>query len=345
MFLTDRQQAVSVFPTDLIHIVKTTDQSQNPAGSSFKANISQIFELTAGCCLTAGTFNNGTITFINSSGSTAFTVPNIIFTGGSGNCINNLYVNNIWPCTTNINVQPQSQGKVFFGAMSGANGFTVDLVTNTSPATRLGLNTNTPQFTFDFYSYDGRSRFYYDDTSIANLHQISLSGDPSLISVYGAATQGSIILSLNAVGTTNSSYQKVGAPGETSLFSSTNARGLNIISQKNDGNPQPDYIRFYAGTSVSGASYQPHIHIQGSGATTGFMGIGQGNVNPTSLIDISGVTGYDQLRLRTAYVPTSSADINGNNGNICWGVDGGDYYIYVKTSVGWRRGQLTGPWS
>ena len=35
MFLTDRQQAISVNPTDLIHIVKTGDTSQgNPAGSS-----------------------------------------------------------------------------------------------------------------------------------------------------------------------------------------------------------------------------------------------------------------------------------------------------------------------
>ncbi len=64
MFLTDRQQAVSVLPTDLIHIVKTGDTSQgNPAGSSYKAEINQIFELTAGCCLSSATFNQGTITF------------------------------------------------------------------------------------------------------------------------------------------------------------------------------------------------------------------------------------------------------------------------------------------
>ena len=68
MFLTQRQQASSVNPTDWIHIVNTASTITNPAGDSFKAQISQIFALSSNCCLTGGTFSNGTITFNNAAG-------------------------------------------------------------------------------------------------------------------------------------------------------------------------------------------------------------------------------------------------------------------------------------
>ncbi len=88
------------------------------------------------------------------------------------------------------------------------------------------------------------------------------------------------------------------------------------------------------------ANYQPHVHIQGSGATRGYMGIGQGNTSPTSLVDISGTTGYDQLRLRTDFAPPTANNPNGNVGDICWGIDGGVPYIYLRTAGGWVRGSL-----
>lgn len=345
MYLTDRTQVANVDPTDFIHIVNTASTVTNPAGDSFKAQISQIFDLTSDCCLTGATFLNGTLTFQNSSGSNSFSVGGLSFTGGSGNCITDLYVTNIYPCTNNIVVQPISQGKVFFGALSGASGFTVDLVTESTSATRLGLNTNTPQFTFDFFSYDRRSRFYYDDKNAEhpNLHQITFSGLSSLSLAVGPFSDGGstgLNISLRGSGST---YGNIGDFGDTCLYSTTNAKGLNIISQTPETifPQQPDYIRFYAGTSVSGASYQPHIHIQGTGTTRGYMGVGQGNVNPTSLVDISGSTGYSQLRLRTSYIPTSTSDANGEVGNICWGPD----YIYVKTSTGWKRTTIGGTWS
>lgn len=345
MYLTDRTQVANVDPTDFIHIVNTASTVTNPAGDSFKAQISQIFNLTSNCCLTGGTYLNGVLSFQNQSGSNAFSVPGLAFTGGSGNCITDLYVTNVYPCTNNIVVQPQSQGKVFFGALSGASGFTVDLVTESSASsTRLGLNTNTPQYTFDFISYDRRSRFYYDDkgTEHPSLQKIVFSGLSSLALAMGPFSDGgSTGLNISVRGGT-STYGKIGDFGETCLYSTTNAKGLNIISQTPElaFPQQPDYIRFYAGTSVSGASYQPHIHIQGTGTTRGFMGIGQGNVNPTSLVDISGSTGYSQLRLRISYTPTSTADSNGNIGDICWGAD----YIYVKTSAGWKRTTIGGTW-
>lgn len=69
--------------------------------------------------------------------------------------------------------------------------------------------------------------------------------------------------------------------------------------------------------------------------STGLIGIN--NSSPSSNIDIIGINGYSQFRLRTQYTPTSSADANGNEGDIA--VD--DNYIYYKTSTGWKRSALT----
>lgn len=65
--------------------------------------------------------------------------------------------------------------------------------------------------------------------------------------------------------------------------------------------------------------------------------IGVNGITPTSFLDASGATGYDQLRLRTSYTPTSSSDTNGNTGDISW--DSG--FIYVKTGSGWKRAALS----
>lgn len=65
--------------------------------------------------------------------------------------------------------------------------------------------------------------------------------------------------------------------------------------------------------------------------------LGVGNAAPTARGDFSSSTGYNQLRLRTAYTPTSSADTNGNTGDVSWDAN----YIYIKTAAGWKRSALT----
>jgi len=60
---------------------------------------------------------------------------------------------------------------------------------------------------------------------------------------------------------------------------------------------------------------------------------------PTATLDVTGTTGYNQLRVRTAFTPVGTADSNGNTGDIAWDDD----YVYVKTSTGWKRAAL-GTW-
>lgn len=61
-----------------------------------------------------------------------------------------------------------------------------------------------------------------------------------------------------------------------------------------------------------------------------------GSTNNSSKVDITGTTGYNQLRLRNSYTPTGTSDINGSTGDVSWD----DNYFYVKTSQGWKRTNL-----
>jgi hypothetical protein len=60
---------------------------------------------------------------------------------------------------------------------------------------------------------------------------------------------------------------------------------------------------------------------------------------PTARLDVNGATGYNQVRMRTSYTPTSTADANGNVGDMAWDAS----YVYVKTAAGWKRAAL-GTW-
>jgi len=65
--------------------------------------------------------------------------------------------------------------------------------------------------------------------------------------------------------------------------------------------------------------------------------VGVNTDTPTANLDVAGTTGYNQLRMRTSYTPTSSADANGNVGDMAWDAN----YVYVKTAGGWKRSALS----
>jgi hypothetical protein len=113
--LTSRTLATGASLNDLIHIVITGDTSQSIDGSSYKATLSQLVPLFGGSpdvYLTGGTAvsSGGTITFTNTTGGT-FTVSGLTtpFSGGSGNCINELYVTNVHACIDEITVHNRVQ--------------------------------------------------------------------------------------------------------------------------------------------------------------------------------------------------------------------------------------------
>jgi parallel beta-helix repeat protein len=65
--------------------------------------------------------------------------------------------------------------------------------------------------------------------------------------------------------------------------------------------------------------------------------VGIGTLEPTAKLHIQGLTGYNQLRLATSYTPTGTNDGAGYVGDFAWD----DNYLYIKTSVGWKRAALS----
>lgn len=134
--------------------------------------------------------------------------------------------------------------------------------------------------------------------------------------------------------------------------------GLNVISTNTD---RLAYMRLavtYSGNiGINNTNPSARLHVVGSGSTSStwtaqfhnsagnnnaLMIRDDGNIGvrtnaPTDLIDINGANGYSQLRLRTAYTPTGTADANGNTGDLSWD----DNYIYIKTAAGWKRSALS----
>jgi len=180
------------------------------------------------------------------------------------------------------------------------------------------------------------SKQVYSNFTTSGITQMNISGGSEDLTFLAVNSPNYGALSMGVRGET-STFNAYGAPGDGYIYSSVFNNGLNIISQPTAAPPSTaqttdDYIRFYAGRD---ALFTSDIHIQGSGTTRGNIGIN--NESPTSKLDIIGTNGYTQLRLRRVYTPTSTADSNGEDGDIAWDDD----YIYIKTTVGWKRTTLS----
>lgn len=117
----------------------------------------------------------------------------------------------------------------------------------------------------------------------------------------------------------------------------TNKEGglMRIAAGRGTGNATPADIIFATTTAgasgITGQSLADRWYIKGN---TGYL---SNNSAPGSLLDLAGLNGYSQLRLRVSYTPSSSADSNGNTGDIAWDSD----YLYIKTAGGWKRAALS----
>jgi hypothetical protein len=106
------------------------------------------------------------------------------------------------------------------------------------------------------------------------------------------------------------SHSVYGKVGDMHVYASIEANGLNIINSVGTGTE--DYIRFYAGQTATGFA---DIHIQGSGATRGYVGFG--TETPDSLVTVNGKTKTQTLQITSGatngYVLTSDG-----SGNATW---------------------------
>lgn len=356
--LTDLTKISGLSLTNFIHIAVPNDLSQSVNGSSYKSTIAQLID-SQGCCITSGIYTSsaGTLNFYGLTNQIEFSATGIFtFTGGSGSCINNFYLNEINPCIDNILFHPQSTNgrNTFFGSGSAVSGFTVSHLINTQNIglTKLRLNSTSTTYTnrssVEFLSYDKKTSYmFYDDlvssssTFVDFQEVITISFQNNISHSFHVNSNDQCGIIMGTINTTDTRNGEYGERSDCFISTTYSANGINFIST-NSGDTS-GYIRFWLGGSYDGSS-TPLIHIDGDDPTKGFIVIGQQLVQPTSWVDIIANTstsyqttyGYTQLRLRTSYTPTGGTDSNGNVGEIAWDND----YLYVKSSISphtWNR--------
>lgn len=409
--LTDKTlaQSTAITPTTLIHIVYTGDPSQNAAGSSYKAELQQLYPIFGASTFTGGTVV-GQTTFTNGLSANTITASTIdlcatngtLFTdsisgcspinflseslfqsGLSGTSISGLTLNlsqipiissgntlsidlngNVvittgstradnfvadssfeskGPATFQDNAQfyqglsstkirsfsplainDGNEGNVHFGSSSGV---TVDVANS-----RIGIGTLTPSYPLDVRGVSGL--LYYDPTSAGG--RLVISGNTNIprmdVTIPAYLTKPVAGSSIGIRTWDDATYPGYGKVGDTFLRAGNESNGLNLINSNGTGTE--DYIRFYAGKNADTLS---DLHIQGSGATMGYIGI---NIeNPTERLHVSGNTlvsgniSASTVVVTTSYTPSGSTDTGGVPGSISWD----NTYLYVKNNSGWMR--------
>lgn len=213
---------------------------------------------------------------------------NSVILGGSGNTFNTGVKNAVILGTTGVT------------ATTSDFAYTNNLkITN-----KLGIN-RIPDYSLDLQSSNGRL-YYNNSTAELPYLQISATTDSMpYIGVSEASAGAGTVIGIR--GGTNGSYPAYGKVLDSFLYSTVNSNGLNIISAPGTGTE--DYIRLYAGQQANAAS--PDVHVQGSGATRGYVGIGTDT--PTKNLDVNG-----ELRVRTVGAgPGTSIAVDGS-GNVVY---------------------------
>ena len=159
-------------------------------------------------------------------------------------------------------------------------------INNTAKNNKLGININ-PTSAFDVVSTNGLMRTFINESNPVNSFFSSgnTSGFTQIIALNDDGSGGNIGLSIGTLGTNQNSYLGYGNGGESFIYASVESDGLNIIENYSGSHPNKNnFIRFYAGANPS--TSQPHIHIQGSGVTRGYVAL-SGN-SPTQTLDVNG---------------------------------------------------------
>jgi hypothetical protein len=174
------------------------------------------------------------------------------------------------------------------GTVPFATNFTNGLSANTFSATTY---LNLPPFTGDYLPLSGgtltgtSANINFDPSTLGG--RIDIRSINSSLPIYQASipiylTKPAASVQVGMRTWDNVSNPGYGKVGDGFVYASNEANGLNIIN--NAGTGTEDYIRFYAGDDPAGITAD--IHIQGSGSTRGYVGIG--TETPTEKLDVNG---------------------------------------------------------
>lgn len=169
-----------------------------------------------------------------------------------------------------------------------------NMIINTGgTASKLGINTKTPEYVIDARANNARlvlaDIYTGDDLPFKSfVFSANSTNVPQIVASTSNYTGGfGLGLAMGVVGNNSISTatsELVGLSGDTYLSSSQKTNNLNIINRS--GGSGTNNIRMYAGLNSVSAASVPDFQIQGNGATRGYIGIQTGN--PQYLIDARG---------------------------------------------------------
>ena len=130
---------------------------------------------------------------------------------------------------------------------------------------------------------------YYDSESVGG--RLLLSGNTNVprisVAITPYLTKPIAGFELGMRAWNDVSYPGYGKVGDAFFYAGNETYGFNFLNPPGTGTE--DYIRFYAGQTANGTT--PDIHIQGSGTTRGYVGIG--TTTPSEKLHVSGNTKID----------------------------------------------------
>ncbi len=149
-----------------------------------------------------------------------------------------------------------------------------------SGTSRVGIGTGTPTETFEIVGSFGT----VSTANPPNKNQFKIVGpeDSNTAMVASDDNAAAKAVSIGVRGTTDAVNTGFGNPGDSFIFSDSDANALNIISQAGG---TTDNIRLYAGGDVNTLP-NSDMHIQGIGATRGYVGINTDA--PTEQLELNG---------------------------------------------------------
>jgi hypothetical protein len=191
-------------------------------------------------------------------------------------------------------------------AGSAPNAFTWDATNN-----RLGINTAAPGYPLEIYgSANG---------DVKGVVRNAAAGAIATASFDAINNNGDLI----NFGVSSTTYSNAAFIGNNSGFFYSNTPGGFAMMLHNTTST----FRVTTGIDIA-----EDFRIDAAGK------VGVKTSSPQSQVDINSGTGYNQLRARTPYTPTGSADALGNTGDFAWDSS----YFYIKTGSGaWKRVALS----
>jgi len=244
--------------------------------------------------------------------------------------------NGDWNSNTGLNITGRTDDNTSYGLNVKNSGGTSNFVVRND--SRVGINTDSPEYTFDFVSSDGKSKLIYQD-AVSNAQNVQFSGDSTVMSQLAATSRLSSLPllsignSIGIIGENNTGFPGYGNPLDGFIYNSANANRLNIISAPTLAiGTNTDDIRFYAGQFVD-SGFGSDMHINGSGANRGFVGIG--TESPTEKLHVSGNTKISGgLIIDSIGSGTSLINLGlDSNGNVVSGTTGSTSYWSASTGT------------